>query len=226
MTILTDRIPYNHMDDCRPPHATSLREEATEQSTRESLLSRLRDWMDTDSWNEFFRLYWNLIYSVAIRSGLSDAEAQDVVQETLLTVARRMPEFQYDRSKGSFRGWLGHTTRWRIKDQFKRRQRQQRLENKLAVEADEVCPVSFEADFESMWAAEWEENLTHLALDAVRPKVGPKAYEVFELFTIRGWSAARIARRLKLNQQRVYYLNRKAYQLLEEESARIRGKLE
>ncbi len=58
--------------------------------TRRSLLSRLKRWEDQDSWREFFDTYWKLIYSVAVKSGLSDQEAEDVVQETVLTVAKKM----------------------------------------------------------------------------------------------------------------------------------------
>ena len=49
-------------------------------STRYSLLSRMQDLGDQDSWKDFFDTYWRLIYSFAIKSGLTDAEAQDVVQ--------------------------------------------------------------------------------------------------------------------------------------------------
>ena len=40
-------------------------------------LARLQDLTDQESWKDFFDTYWRLIYSVAIKSGLSDAEAQD-----------------------------------------------------------------------------------------------------------------------------------------------------
>ena len=59
--------------------------------TRRSLLSRLRDLSDSDSWRTFFDTYWRLIYNVARKSGLSDGDAQDVVQETVIAVARKMP---------------------------------------------------------------------------------------------------------------------------------------
>ena len=56
--------------------------------TRYTLLSRLEDRGDQDSWKDFFDTYWRLIYSVALKSGLTEAEAQDVVQETIISVAR------------------------------------------------------------------------------------------------------------------------------------------
>ncbi|HXJ61352.1 MAG TPA: hypothetical protein VNU68_32310, partial [Verrucomicrobiae bacterium] len=59
--------------------------------TRQSLLSRLKAWDDHESWRDFFDTYWRLIYGLAIKSGLTNAEAEDVVQETLLAVAKEMP---------------------------------------------------------------------------------------------------------------------------------------
>ena len=74
--------------------------------TRQSLLSRLKDWDDHESWRVFFETYWKLIYNAAIKAGLADAEAQDVVQETVISVMKSMPGFEYDAQHGSFKGWL------------------------------------------------------------------------------------------------------------------------
>src|SRR5262245_13742140 len=100
---------------------TSLSDSFT--GTRLSLLTRLKNWDDSEGWREFFDTYGKPIYRFAIKSGLSDAESQDVVQETLLAVAKQMPGFRYDPSKGSFRRWLFNQTRWRIADAFRKRQR-------------------------------------------------------------------------------------------------------
>src|SRR3974390_1087925 len=90
--------------------------------TRRSLLDRLRNWEDQAGWREFFDTYWKFIYSMAIRAGLSDQEAEDVVRETVASVAKNMPEFQYDPERCSFKGWLMHVPRLRIVDQLRRRQ--------------------------------------------------------------------------------------------------------
>jgi DNA-directed RNA polymerase specialized sigma24 family protein len=76
-------------------------------STRSTLLARLRDLADGAGWQEFFDTYWQLIYSVALKAGLTAAEAEDVVQETVIVVAKKMPTFRYDPSRDSFRGWPG-----------------------------------------------------------------------------------------------------------------------
>src|SRR5712671_4553337 len=94
--------------------------------TQRSLLSRLRDLGDSDSWRTFFDTYWRLIYNLARKSGLSDADAQDVVQETVIAVARKMPEFRYDPAKGSFKQWLLLITRRRIHDHLRKLYRSER----------------------------------------------------------------------------------------------------
>ena len=99
--------------------------------TRASLLNRLKDLGDDASWNEFYHTYRDLIFSVARRAGLSEQEADEVVQDTLISVAKKMPEFTYDPAKDSFKGWLLTVTRWRIKDLLERRGRALKQEQRL-----------------------------------------------------------------------------------------------
>jgi hypothetical protein len=89
--------------------------------TRTTLINRLKNWQDQASWQEFFDGYWKLIYAFAVKSGLTRTEAQDVVQETMFSVAKHMPNFKYDRRLGSFKAWLMNQARWRISDQFRKR---------------------------------------------------------------------------------------------------------
>src|SRR5579883_464192 len=108
--------------------------------TRQSLLSRLKNWEDHGSWREFFETYWKLIYGVATKAGLSHAEAQDVVQETVLGVAKRIGEFKYDPTVCSFKSWLLTVTRKRIATQFEKRKRVPlRLDS--ALERNDHTPV-------------------------------------------------------------------------------------
>src|SRR5215831_4958448 len=92
--------------------------------TRASLLERLKDMGDQASWNDFYEIYHDLIFSVARRAGLNETEAHEVVQDTLISVAKKMPGFTYDPAKDSFKGWLLTVVRWRIRDQFAKRQDQ------------------------------------------------------------------------------------------------------
>src|SRR5690349_5029014 len=89
--------------------------------TRPSLLSRLKNASDQQSWTEFCTLYRKLIYSMAARSGLDDAESHDVVQEVFIIVSRKIRDFRYDAARGSFKSWLSLITRRRIEKQMKKR---------------------------------------------------------------------------------------------------------
>src|SRR5437016_2160098 len=79
----------------QPPIVMKLRAEDS-APTRQSLLLRLKRWDDSAGWQEFFERYWELIYNVARHAGLNDAESQDVVQETIIAVARKIGEFKTD----------------------------------------------------------------------------------------------------------------------------------
>jgi hypothetical protein len=78
--------------------------------TRATLLGRMKNLDDQASWQEFFEIYWRLIYGFARKAGLNDAEAQDVVQETMVAVSKQMPRFTYDPAVGTFKA-TGSPTR-------------------------------------------------------------------------------------------------------------------
>ena len=98
----------------KPPHGTSL-------ETRPSLLQRLKSGDDPESWQEFYKIYGGLIRSFAEKAGLTVDEAEEVVQETAIGVARRLPEFTYDPKVCRFKTWLLNLVRWRIQDQIRKR---------------------------------------------------------------------------------------------------------
>ena len=86
------------------------------EHTRKSLIARLENWEDQRTWDEFYRTYWRLIYSVALKAGLREDEAWDVVQETILSIAKQSKKNIYKPEQGSFKLWLWNMTRWRIND--------------------------------------------------------------------------------------------------------------
>ncbi len=198
--------------------------------TQKSLLSRLKNWSDEVSWKTFFDTYWKLIYGVARQAGLADAEAQDVVQETLIDVARKMPEFKYDPAIGSFKSWLKQLTRWRIQDQFRkkqyavggqRRQRETTLSTTLMEKQSD--PSAF--NLEQIWDAEWAKNLTEAALERIKKKVSPKHYQMFYLHVCKKLPALQVARRLDVKFTEVYYAKYTVSRLLQKELKHLEAKV-
>lgn len=178
--------------------------------TRASLLSRLRDLGDSDSWRTFFDTYWRLLYNVARRSGLSDDAAQDVVQETVIAVARKMPDFHYDPAKGSFKQWLLLITRRRIHDHLRRRYRglpvaeSDANETGLGPENVAGSAPAPDAQIDAAWEQEWRENVFQGALARVRRQANPKSYQVFDYCVLQDLPARQVAKMLGLNAAQVY----------------------
>jgi RNA polymerase sigma-70 factor (ECF subfamily) len=190
--------------------------------TRESLLERLRNWEDQASWHDFFETYWKLIYKFARRAGLAEAEAQDVVQETVITVARKLPEFHYDPARGSFKAWLHTVAHSRIQDHFRRKHyrrdgqqlpREQELNTSL-LEA-QAAPAT--PDLSDVWDEEWHQSILERATERVKLAVSPKQYQMFYLHGLQGMPAAQVAARLNVSRAEVYTAKYRVALLLKKE---------
>jgi len=194
-------------------------------ATRESLLSRLKDWNDQDSWQVFFKVYWKLIYGQAVKAGLTDVEAQEVVQETLIEISHRIKTFKYDSQTGSFKGWLFRLTRWRIADQFQKRPP---TTIPLEVIASEDDLNGKPADVRTMhvepstsWEQEWKQAIIDTAMGTLRRTVPPKHFQVFDLLVRHQQSVSTVARILKLNRGYVYLVKFRVIARLKKEIARL-----
>ena len=189
--------------------------------TRYSLLSRLQNWDDQDSWKDFFDTYWRLIYSVAIKSGLTATEAQDVVQETVISVARDLHKFKRDRSLGLFKGWLRNITRWRIMDQLRKRTRVPSEEDSQLEEIPrpnpEEIPDPAVAEAESIWEQEWQANLLKAAIERVKRKVKEEHYQMFDLYVVKHWPVSKVAQTLGVNIGQVYLAKHRLSALIRKE---------
>jgi len=190
-------------------------------ATRRSLVDRLANWDDQRRWQEFFDTYWKLIYSAARKSGLADAEAQEVVQETVITVAKNIDRLQYDPAIGSFKGWLLQITRWRIADQFRKREpdaakRPSSPDDPLTATIERV-PDLQTVDLDSVWEAEWKDNLLEAAIARVKKKIDPKQFQIFDCYVRKEWPAQKVAARLAVNVGQVYLARHRVSALLKKE---------
>lgn len=162
-----------------------------------NILERFRESL-TISYCHVVNTYWKFIHSVALKSGLTDQEAEDVVQETILSVAKKMPDFVYDPVRCLFKGWLMHVTRLRIIDQLRRRpptfgqlptgDRDSRQTPTVERVPD---PASLEPDL--AWDDEWERNLVDAAMERVKLRVRPEHYQIFYLSAVKGLSTREVA---------------------------------
>jgi len=204
--------------------------------TRKSLLTRLKDWDDHESWRTFFEMYWKLIYRAAMRAGLKDEEAQEVVQETIINVSKNIKEFKYRPENGSFKGWLLQQTRWRIKDQLRKRQgnlvlvsedqvdRLHGAEDRFAPEPNETSEGLENCVSAALWDEDWESSLLDAALERVKRRVDARQYQVFHQLMLKGRKPNEVARALKIARPRIYLIKHRLNKLLKKEISWLRTK--
>src|SRR5437763_1163746 len=147
--------------------------------TRASLLIQIRDGTNQAAWQEFVGLYAPVVYGFARKRGLQDADAADLMQDVLRSVAVAAPRLEYDRSRGTFRGWLFTVTRNKVFN-FLDGQRhlprgtgdsgaQRRLEEEPGRDG---LP---DAD----WEREYQKRLSARAMEQVRGEFQPATWQAF-----------------------------------------------
>ncbi len=194
--------------------------------TRWTLLSRLKRWDDQESWKCFFDTYWRLIYAVALKSGLSENEAQEVVQDTIVAVARNICQFRAQPDAGSFKAWLLTLTRWRILDHQRRHQR----DGKLFVHPDDATertpliervPERDGHSLDDLWETEWQRNLSEVALERVKAQVSARQFQIFDLYVVKQWPVREVAKTLHVSATQVYLAKHRVSALLRKEIKRL-----
>lgn len=194
--------------------------------TRRSLIARLQNWEDRRSWDEFYRTYWRLIYSVATKAGLRDDEAWDTVQETILSIAKQSKEKGYDPQKGSFKQWLWNLTRWRIADTLRNRTPETAPtnleENTYTPTAEELPDLSNE--FDSIWEKEWQRNLIKAATERVKMQVKPLHFQIFDYSILRGMGTLEVRRKLGVSIAQIYLARHRVSSMLKKEIEELRKK--
>ena len=210
------------MDPLAEPKTDSL-------PTRQSLLSRLRDWQDEAGWREFFESYWRLIYNVARKSGLRDTQAQEVVQNTFIYLARRMPNFHYDRSRGSFKSWLRVVTRSRIHVYCRTEIAREKLIREPLPDAGDEAGDWHDpggSGLDQIWQEEWEQNLINTAFRNLRDKVSSQQLLIFRLATMKNLPLSQVARKLRVSLPQVYLARHRVGKLFKQEVERLRKETE
>lgn len=171
--------------------------------TRESLLIRVRDPGNGAAWNEFARIYRPMIYRIARQKGLQDCDADDLAQRVLLSVSQAIGNWERDRSRGTFRGWLTRVTRNAIINWVTRGPRE------LSVGGSDfllVCDSVQDGnqDLEQLIEAEHHRSVLRVAADKVRTSVTESTWQAFWMTTIDGADASQVAQELGMTTGAVY----------------------
>jgi RNA polymerase sigma factor (sigma-70 family) len=191
-----------------------------ESGTRITLLGRLRrDPTNQAAWAEFVDHYGAKIYAWCRKWRLQEADAQDVTQNVLLKLARKMAEFTYDPSR-SFRAWLKTLTYHAWSDFLESRARPG-LGSGDSHASDILHSVEAREDLVRQLEEEFDRELLQEAMLRVRLRVAPQTWQAFTFTALEGLSGAEAAERIPMQVAQVFVAKRRVQKMLREEVARL-----
>lgn len=201
--------------------------------TRVSLINRVKNLTDDRSWTEFFARYQRIVQSVARSRGLSEHEAEDVMQEVFKRVAETIGKFSAAPRPGSFRSWLFQLTRWRADDKMRERERQVwgKLSNRpLGDGPQDGAPapehVQTPEELEANFATEAHRHLIETLFKTVEHTVTPKQLQIFQLLVIDETPVEKIAELYHITPAAVYVIKHRVITKLQAEVKRLQLQLD
>ena len=209
--------------------STMSRPETPSLRTRPSLVAGLQAG-DEDRWHEFFRLYGPVIRGFARKAGLTETEADEVVQETCIGVARNVTE-RYDPAKCRFKTWLLNLASWRVKNQFTKRHRWDERKQPAFIDdsgqgAPNLRDVAGTDAWVTIWDEEWRANLLQAAVAKVRAEFSATQFQIFDLNVLKEWPAGDVAKSLGVSFASVYLAKHRVSAALKKEMARLESQWE
>ena len=193
--------------------------DATLPTTRVTLLARLRqDPTDEAAWGAFVERYGRHIYRWCRQWKLQNADAEDVTQEILAKLARKLRDFHYDPAR-SFRGWLKTVAHHAWRDFADSRRGR-------TADGDGRVPELLQTlEAREDLVQKLEEAFDHELLDAaklrVRLRVAPHTWEAFRLVALEGMPAAEVATTVRMQVAMVYVAKSKVQKMLQEEIGKL-----
>ena len=170
-------------------------------TTRSSVLAAVKDTGDAAAWARFFDLYAGFVFAIARSKGLASEDADDIVQGVFSELARRMPTFEYDRTKGKFRSYLLGLINWRVLDKLKADKRESEL-NAAYCEEKPAAPVT-EAVFIDQ---EWQNAAFDEALRRLQEEVRPDHFAAFVESTVEGLDTETVMRLHGMTRDNIYQI--------------------
>ncbi len=192
--------------------------------TSASLLERLQQRPDQEAWRRLVELYTPLIHGWLRRhADLQANDADDLTQEVLSSLVRRLPRFRHNQRPGAFRAWLRTVTVNCLRDFWRRR----RGRPWAAAGGDPARLLAELEDSASGMSRVWdEEHDRHVAgalLERVRGEFTPSTWEAFRQLALEGRSAAEVGAALGLTPNAVLIAKSRVLRRLREEGRGLIG---
>ncbi len=168
------------------------------ETTRATLLQRVKDRSDDSAWRDFNRMYFPLLYRYARARGLSPQDAEDVAQQCMQAISRSIADFEYSATRGKFRNWLKTIADHKVTDLLRKRREM------LAQPGELDGSGSSSSEPDRLWERQWDKEHLRYCLERLREEWAGKSYQCFYLFALQQKSAAEVARLLGISENQVW----------------------
>jgi len=186
--------------------------------TSSSLLIKVRDQGDVESWREFVSIYEPLIISYSRKRGLADHDARDVAQEVFVRLLKALPTFELNRDRGRFRTWLWQVTVSAMTDPA-------RADNRRAAAERAWKERRIEPDDQRIWCDLFRRRVLDCAIHKVRAQTSDQTWACFEGHLLQGKPAALVAAELGITDNTVYVASSRVLAQVREVCAQSMGEL-
>jgi RNA polymerase sigma-70 factor (ECF subfamily) len=186
--------------------------------TSASLLDRLRSDPNEGSWQRLVDLYTPLIRNWLRQQAALEQDADDLTQNVLVVVMRKVPEFERERT-GSFRKWLRTITVNCLRD-FRRGGK-----NRPVAMGDGAFAAVLEqledphSSMSQLWDREHDQHVTRYLLDQIQDRFEPTTWQAFRRVALDGAPAADVAQELGLTVNAVFIAKSRVMTVLRHEGA-------
>lgn len=187
--------------------------------TSASLLDRLHENKDPSAWSRLVELYSPLIRSWLRKHSVQDNDADDLTQEVLAVVVRRLPDFRHNQRTGAFRALLRAITINCARDFWKANRIRPAVPGGtnfgeyLDQLADPDNPLS------RQWDRDHDLHVTRQLLEMIEPQFAPNTWKAFRRVAIEGAPAEQVAKELGLTVNAVFIAKSRVLSRLREEAA-------
>ena len=152
--------------------------------TRDSLLVQIRSPANRAAWDRFALIYRPVIYRLARRRGLQDADAQDLAQRVLIAVASAVGRWEKSADESvRFRHWLRRVARNAIVNALARQPPDRAAggssAHDLLAEQPDADPAA-----DDLIELEYRRELYRRAARQVRADVEPDTWRAFEMTVV------------------------------------------
>jgi RNA polymerase sigma factor (sigma-70 family) len=193
-------------------------------TTRYSLLLRIQDPRNQAAWSEFVAIYEPLIYRLARRKGLQDADARDLCQDVFRVVARAARQWVPDPERGTFRGWLFQIARNLLLNVL----RQQRRHPRGTGDSDLLRLLDAQpASTDEYWQVveqEYRRELFQSAARSIEPEFTRSTWQAFWQTAVLARDVTEVASELGLSPGAIYIAKSRVLARLRSRVQQIEGR--